>query len=508
MSANAFGLKTLPIFLVLIGCGPLAPARFADRPAVTEVLEPATDVPSPTPPLDGVYLSEVVIHGAFVKVLDPKSTPVAGDVNALDQVARSSWFWPGAALDGEGPPVPPLRVRAERPDAGPALLVEDSRGLTYVLRFDPPDRPEMRTGAAMIASRLFRDLGYFTPESHLIHITKGSLHGESAADVLGVVARDAAGYRAVALRWPPGVDLGPTSPSSTRFDDPNDVVPHRDRRSLRALRSFFAWLGVTKLDTHTLRDVYVGERGRGHTRHYLYGLDGALGADAVLRPEDCVGGKKASGLMRLLTLGFSVGGPLSPTSRECPAVGAFDGEVDLETFETSLPFAPMARSLPGDDYWAAKRLAELPEERVDRAIDAGNISDEEGRRRLRSALLLRRATVIGHGFRQVTPLEDPRVEGQSLELYDLAVGLGLAEGSRRYEVTLYTSAGDRLGKPATLRGSGATLRVPLPRRALESGYIVVELRVLGAGPGEQPRMAAQVHLLVKEGSAKVVGLRH
>ena len=72
--------------------------------------------------------------------------------------------------------------------------------------------------------------------------------------ILENVARNADGtYRVIAGRLLSGKILGGYQYSGTRPDDPNDLVPHEDRRELRALRVFGAWTNLTDLKaTNTL----------------------------------------------------------------------------------------------------------------------------------------------------------------------------------------------------------------------------------------------------------------
>jgi hypothetical protein len=465
-----------------------------------------SDVPHPTPPLEAVYLSEALLHRAFVVALNPAETPTAGDINALDEVPRSSWFSPGTMEAGVGPPVLPLKVASERPDRPPALAVTDARGLEYVLRFDPPDRPEMRTAAAMIAGVLMRAVGYFTPDSHIVNLQRGDLHG-AVDDVLKTLAPPGpSGYRAVALRFPPGLDLGPTAPSTSRFDDPNDQVAHRDRRTLRALKAMAAWLAITRFDTHTLRDVYVGLPGKGHVRHYVAGLDGSLGADAVLREADCDGERAApSPWVRLVTLGLYQKRSLTPTSRECLSMGAFDSDVDPDAFSTS--FEPMGRALPGDLYWAAKRLARLSQVDLDAAILAGRLSDPRSRVRIRQAIARRKISVIAHGFSLVTPLEIARLDGATLHMKDEAIGLGYAPSvGAQYEVDVVNEAGQRTGRSMLVKGAGADVAIALPARARAHGYAI--LHVTAIYQGHRAPRPVEIHFMTTKTASKVIGVRH
>jgi hypothetical protein len=49
-------------------------------------------------------------------------------------------------------------------------------------------------------------------------------------------------YRALASKLLPGKPVGPFQYFGTRPDDPNDIFPHENRRELRGLRVFAAWL--------------------------------------------------------------------------------------------------------------------------------------------------------------------------------------------------------------------------------------------------------------------------
>jgi hypothetical protein len=515
--------------MLLAGCGS-RPVRFADRPPVTVVADDAPiAMPRPTPFIEALYLSDLFVRAKLLAALDPTRTKDAGDVNAMDEVPRSAWFDPSERRSDaarEGRPVPAFTVITARPDMGASLAILDSRARPYALYFDPPDRPSMRTAAAVIASRLVRELGYLVAESDVVVFRRRDLWqavgapSKSVDDVLAGAARRTlasgasdgdAEFRAVATRWPVGVDLGTTPPSDTRRDDPNDRVPHRDRRTLRALRAVAAWLGITRFDTHVLRDAYVGEPGAAHVLHFVVGLDGALGADAVIRESDAEPegeGGDPRFWVRFLTLGLSPKRTVIPTQTEHPALGAFDPRVSVAGFSVSPPFEPFDRALPGDLYWIAKRIAAIDPPVVDSAITAAAIDDPIARDRLRAALFARQRAVVAQAFSGVTPCELDRVSGDAIVLRDEAIRLGYAsQESSRYDVVLTDDTGVPRAPAIAVAAAGPEIMVPIPARIrAEGGYVIARV-VARRGSVAAPR-SADFHVILSNGPPRVVGVRH
>ena len=69
-------------------------------------------------------------------------------------------------------------------------------------------------------------------------------------------ARNADGtYRVSAGALLPGKVLGPFRYSGHAPDDPNDLVPHEQRRELRALRVFGAWTNLVDWKAGNTLDV-------------------------------------------------------------------------------------------------------------------------------------------------------------------------------------------------------------------------------------------------------------
>ena len=116
----------------------------------------------------------------------------------------------------------------------------------------------------MIVTRLFHALGYCVPQTTIgtlrredlvigddaqVRTPGGGRRGMRQSDIneqLGRAHRNPDGtYRIVAGEAAPGTPLEGFKYEGTRSDDPNDVISHEDRRELRGLRVFSAWVNHT-----------------------------------------------------------------------------------------------------------------------------------------------------------------------------------------------------------------------------------------------------------------------
>lgn len=505
--------------LALVGLAACAwrPARFADAPVVTEVADDAPiGMPRAVRAPDEFLVADAFLRRVVIGALDPRRDGPAGDVNALDEVPASSWLSPDAPPAGfeeRGPPMPPLSVvDREAVAVRRGVAVVDARGVAWELGGDDPDRPEMRTGAAPVATRLLRGFGYRVPEAHVVRLEEGSLLASG-----GAVARRAAflgegpppragSHRVVAVRWPVGRDVGPTLPTGRRGDDPNDRVRHEDRRTLRALRVFGAFLGIHRLVPQGLRDTYVGAPGQGHLVHAVTGLDGALGADDVVRAEapELADALDESAGRRALTLGLAPDLEPTPTQRRRPALGAFDATVIVADYMPAPPLLPIDRCTPADAYWAAKQVAALSRGALEAAVATARLSDPESARMLLERLVGRRDAVVAEVFAQVTPLDVADAGGATVELVDrAAVGPVGAARATGYTVEVHDGGGEALAPLSRLAASGSRVRVSIPDAVAAHPYLVVVIRAERAR-GAAPR-PVEVHL---GPGGRLLGVRH
>jgi hypothetical protein len=440
------------------------PARFADRPAVTEL---GDDRPIALPKaidwIEPVHLSELYLKRPLLELLDAERIPYARDVNALDEVPRSS-FW-------DPPPLEPPSA-FERAYARPAL--------GEISIEDPPHLPGTRSAAAVIASRLVRAVGYKTPE----------LRWSSE--------------RSAAALWPPGIELGPTDPIETRSDDPNDQIAHRDRRTLRALGVLAAWIDLPDLGPSHVVDVYVGAPPRGHVQHFVVGLDQALGVAALGAggsDETAAGVVRGSLLENLYTLGLKRPKPRVASQRSLRALSPSVGP----EFRLAHPWAPADRLLPSDGYWMAKRIARIPGPLLKQSVLAARL-DPALSRHLVDALEARRAQLIGRWLDTVTPLELVRCESDRLVLVDEAIRLRFTnDAGTRYRVAFIDDQAAAIGRAVTVRPASGQLELALPLAALARDYFVV--RITGVRAGRPLPRPCEVHISTRAGP-HVVGVRH
>ena len=500
LGGRALGVA-LALTALLSACG-WHPARFADRPPVTEVHD---DRPIPQPRtrsfIEELRYADVYIRREIVEGLEPRRFPDALDVSSFDDVPTSSWYrqqsdhQPLSDYRRDGPPRPPFRASDEPPSSGAAdaYRIVDARGLSYELQPDLDGRPGMRTAAAAIASRLVHALGYLTPEVYVLRTPDGK--------------------RVAATRWPIGVDLGPTPIVERRDDDPNDHLPHLERRSLRALKLVTAWLAMGRLPPRLLRDAYLGEPGKGHVKHFVVGLDGALGVDDYLDAVEFARDPDREDdnfFFKAFSLGMSPKPPGIMPQTPWPSVGVIDDELRVGDFSPSPPFEPIDRLQPGDAYWAAKVIAAVPEAAISEAIAAGELAPEVSRW-LHGRLRARRAAVIAWGYDRTSPCELVGIERQrdrsQLVIADLAVASHFVPAAQRsYSVRFVDQEGEPMGERFEVPASGSITRISVPAELLSHPYGValVQARrhsILLARP-------LRIHFIPDGDALRVVGLRH
>ena len=443
------------------------------------------------------------------EVVKAGRVPPAGAVNTLGEVPDSAWYTnrqvekmtreelmrgPGdsnaPSMDG-----PWLVLSAKQEGVTPGFVIQDSSGRRYVLKLDPLDHPELSTGAEMVGSKFFYALGYNVPENYLVRFTERQLqlngesslrdyrgmqrtmNGHDVRDLLRKAPLDREGrYRGVASFMIPGGLIGPFRYHGVRSDDPNDVVPHDDRRDLRGLSVFAAWLNHTDSKSLNSLDSVVEENGRRYIKHYLIDFGAVLGSDSFDAKSPRAGNlylfdfKPAAA--QFLSLGLYVPAWQRAHFPDIRGVGNLESEVfDPAAWKSNYPNSAFTRRLPDDAFWAAKKVMAFSDEQIRTLVSTGQYSDPRAVDYITHALIARRDKVGRAFLNGVLPLDDFAVRNNRLVFEDLAVKYGLAD-PHTYQVG-WSAFDNETGRRTALAGS----TFELPKHLSRAGaYAAAEIR--------------------------------
>ncbi|UCF38674.1 MAG: hypothetical protein JSU96_07515 [Acidobacteriota bacterium] len=476
---------------------------------------------------------------------------IAENVNTLGEVPNSSWFtnrigrFPmsveevlrgGTVSDGPD-------VTGRLTVAGGGLLfvdqyltVVDSKGDRYLLTFDREGFPNLATGAGFISGKLFHAMGYNVPPVFLVSIDPEQIVVADDAVVIQTARRDAVldqefvdllfeekqvapdgRYRALAYEFPDSESVGEFKFFGTRPDDPNDVFFHENRRELRGLRVFSAWLNHYLCRSIHTRDLYLTENGRSFLKHYLIGFGATLGSgldlnDRIIPKDELAGyeysllGDVKSTLKTALSFGFWKR-PWLKVSYRYPEFQEI-GRIESEYFEPagwrpSYPNPAFDRMLPDDAFWAASIVAQFPDEVIRAVVKAAQYSDPEAEAFLSDTIIRRRDKVVDHYFSEVNPLSDFSVDEKMLVFRNLGVERGLAQSVEyEYEWFVLDNANGELAS-ITEQLIQREERIPVPQT--DADYLVARIRT--RSPIQRNwKQNVEVSLRVSDSGVSVVGI--
>ncbi|MEZ4294529.1 MAG: hypothetical protein R3B70_06105 [Polyangiaceae bacterium] len=494
------------------------PARFADAPPVTEIADDEPiDVPLSVEVNDVVEFSDLFVGRPLIEAMRPLRKPPPGDINALDDVPVSSWFRPldvdpgafEATYAEGGAPVPPYKVLLERaPSGNGGIPVVDALGRRFELRRDPPDRAEVRTAAAAISARIVRALGYLTPEVYVSDAVEGDFtsargaapavhrlrHGARRARGAQEAARQdahrVAGVRAfeqgrlVPLQrhaLAPAIDVGRTLVAGVRGDDINDRVPHENRRTSRAQARGRVARHDALHPARPARRLTPAAR-RGRLVHYIVGADKSLGTEGDHRQAPRAEGRDAPPRHPRLRPDPNIPPRSASTRRSAPSARS------IRPIRPCPPLPPMDVTDGADAYWAARRIAAVPEEMI-LAVRAGRVSNGTARRLLFEALLARRRQVVEWAYAQTTPCDFEAVDERGVVVIDRAVEAGFTDGKVVEYVVTYIDSNSDPRTPARSSAPRAHASPSPPRAAFANDIRTRSCASRPRSPASRPSLA-------------------
>jgi hypothetical protein len=361
----------------------------------------------------------------------------------------------------------------------------------------------------VVSTKFFYAFGYHVPENYVAYFRPERLRIAPGAKVrvpnakpramtqadldtmLENVARLPDGrIRCVASRGLEGEPLGPHKYHGTRGDDPNDVFPHENRRDLRGLRVFSAWLNHDDSRAINSLDMYVTEAGRSYVKHHLIDFGSTLGTGSDARRRIAPQNPRAGNeyvveagpiLKTALTLGIWERPWRKVDYEVYPEVGRIESEFfQPERWKPEYPNPAFDSLLPQDAFWAARIVAQFSDEAIRAIVHTGEYLDAEAERHLADTIIERRDKVISYYLRQLSPLADFRVadaaDAPVLEFVNAGEQAGLApvEGYEYQWFSFDNFSEER--EPLADASRAQEPRIPLP--AARPGFLLVRIRAL------------------------------
>jgi hypothetical protein len=461
----ASSLRLLFVTLGLCGCATVS--RFPLEAPLTRDDDQAAFARAPDE-----YYSPFAWDGANYMVFHPIARLFAVDpagaatnVNALDEVPSSSWFenrlgvramtpeevargsCSDKVLDPNGPDGSWTIDKGKDNGANPGFRVNIEGLGKFMLKTDPETEPDRATGATAVASRVYHAVGYHAACDTVVYFRPSLLKlkpGLTVTNNQGVtrpfdqkrldeILRQASHrnglVRMVASSWLPGKPIGPFRYEGTRNDDPNDVIPHEDRRDVRAGRLVAAWLNHFDSREQNTMDVFLPldkkrKDGPGYVRHYIIDMG------------DCFGSQwTVDGISRRLGYSYvfdgghvgedflTLGAQERPWERAQLTGGIFGyfsaRDFDPEGWRGEYPNPAFMRMTEQDGAWMARILAGFDDELVAAAVKVGQY-DTVSERYLTTTLQARRRSILRRYLSKVSPIAQVSANTQGVCGVDLA----------------------------------------------------------------------------------------
>jgi hypothetical protein len=441
------------------------------------------------------------------------------NVNSLDEVPDSAWFTNRLGMRPVS--LDELRLNACKEDqvldpdhapdhswvidqgktsgATPGFRIKVPGKGKYMVKVEATGLPERQVAATVIGEGVYYAAGYnasceqallvrpsiFRLEPGL-RARKGNFGDEydfdqKHLDELFAKSNKRGGLlRISASAWIPGYVIGQFRYEGTRADDPNDVVPHEDRRELRGARVLASWIDHWDSRQGNSLDTWLPEAkggppdsSPGHVVHVQIGTSAALGNVWDWDPVS-----RRLGYSYVIDWGdmgadFATLGAVTRVWEHTERVpghetfGYFDVEhFDPQRWKNEYPNPAFDRMTERDAAWMARILARFTPEMVRTLAEMARFADPSNTDYLEQVLDGRLAKIFERYLTRVSPVSEVHLEGR-----ERLCGVDLAEwrGLRDARSFVYTAR--LVGGPWLVvdRRPGAQVCVTLPHVARDGG---------------------------------------
>ena len=503
----------------------------------------------PIPEPEAVKVSQALDVLANTFALRPDKDvpiPAAENVNTLGEVPDSSWFTNRMSrrvmtieelvrgpnqLDGPDRSEPWVIIDLKTEGITPGFTIRDGKDEVYFVKFDPPKYPQLATSAEVISTKFFHAFGYNVAENYLSFIRRQDLRISPEArledeqgkerpvrewdidNIFRWAYQESDGTTPViASRRIPGSPLGHFKYYGTRSDDPNDIFPHQNRRELRGLRVFSAWLNHDDSRSINTLNVYVGEPGKGSVKHYLIDFGSALGSGSIKPQGRRAGNEYIIEGKPIAKAGLTLGLWDRPWRHvkypDYPGIGRFEADFfQPQLWRPEYPNPAFDRMQLEDAFWATRIVMRFTDEMIRAMVETGQLDDPAASDYLAETLIKRRDKIIRYYLPQMNPLDDFQFTGEPGASLRLAfTNLGLEAGfavasSYRYQWFRFDNQSQGLEPITEVRPSEwPSLAVPQDNGA----YLMVRINTSSR---EQPQWRKKVEVFIRNGSQpKIVGM--
>ena len=467
------------IALVVVGCGGAAPRYPAKDPVQRDTdldlvnvhceKRPSEKDPKHISCAPEPYISPLAWDAADNTLFRPVSKFFAVDppqearnVNAFDEVPDSAWFTNrigkqkapieviarGACreedlLDGEEADPTKWVIDQGKPNgASPGFRVKIAGTRKYMFKTDTKEQPERPSAASAIGAAIYHNVGFNTSCEQIVYVDVKSLKltpnltftandgvtrkfdDGALAKVLTEASKKGVSYRFQASAWLGGYLLGPFKYEGTRGDDPNDIIPHEDRRDLRGARVLAAWLHhfdareQNSMDSWFAQNSKDAESSPGWVKHYYLDTSDCFGSEWVF---DGISRRLGhSYLLDFEDIGFdfiTLGAVVRPWEREkrTPGMEMFGyfhwREFDAERWYNEYPNPSFSRATEHDDAWMARILSKFDREDINALVKLGKFSNPEATEFLGEVLEKRLEIILNRYLTRLSSISDMKPKG-------------------------------------------------------------------------------------------------
>jgi hypothetical protein len=263
---------------------------------------------------------------------------------------------------------------------------KDANGDVFIFVLDPPGFEEMNTAAEVMGSTILRLAGYHVPYPAIVTLDSLALSPEAQAEV----AEEAAEGEALDPNEPSEADVAKfrgrravaTKAIASGYRGPWTMSVFRDRREIRALAVFGAWINnYDQVDHNTIAQLFDKEHGL--FRYWIVDTSSAFGSASNRVKTPSSGyvnnsidfGRLFTTPLRWLALPFGYRDPWDPRQPiVSPAVGRFDGSLEPRLWKPQYPNLAYEDLEEEDARWAARIIGSFSDEMIETIVGLAHFS--------------------------------------------------------------------------------------------------------------------------------------